>query len=309
MSASSKYLSGFGFLSLLAMTAVGLGSLSMLPDRIEITLQDSSASSDADGLELLRDEFQQLRADLSSLSTALKVNMLALRESLAERAPAMPAPQLAAQDDPVPPRSGKFLAFDLPSEDFHFDRLQSFRLIPSLSRVGFDAKSTLHDFSGATKRVRGDLRTNLSRADRACSGSIKVQAKTLSTGLESRDAEMYAHLATDLYPDIEFVIQSCKVEHADTSDMTLAGEISGRMSIHGQSKPFEMRVTGRVDSSRRLQVVGEAGLKMSDFGIEVPTQLGVIGMEDEVKIWISLRFRSLGGKSETLPEDKGSPLK
>jgi hypothetical protein len=33
---------------------------------------------------------------------------------------------------------------------------------------------------------------------------------------------------------------------------------------------------------------------MSDFGVTPPSQLGVINVEDEVKIWIALRARSLG---------------
>ena len=39
---------------------------------------------------------------------------------------------------------------------------------------------------------------------------------------------------------------------------------------------------------------GELRLKLSDFGIEPPSKLGVISMQDEVLVWVSLRARPVG---------------
>jgi hypothetical protein len=49
-----------------------------------------------------------------------------------------------------------------------------------------------------------------------------------------------------------------------------------------------------VDESMRLVVEGESPLKLSDFGVPVPSKLGLISMQDEVRIWISLRARVAG---------------
>ena len=49
-----------------------------------------------------------------------------------------------------------------------------------------------------------------------------------------------------------------------------------------------------VDEARRVVVEGEAPLRLTDYGVPVPSKLGLIGMEDEVKIWIALRARATG---------------
>jgi polyisoprenoid-binding protein YceI len=73
--------------------------------------------------------------------------------------------------------------------------------------------------------------------------------------------------------------------------MTVSGRVSGQMTIHGQSRQIEMPVKLHVDDSRRLVIEGETPLKMSDYGVEVPSKLGVISVDDQVKIWIALRAR------------------
>jgi len=73
---------------------------------------------------------------------------------------AVPAP-LAPASIPGPAKPARsFLAFKLPSRDFQFEGLQNFELLRDASRVGFDAKSTLHDFTGATTAVSGAATTS-----------------------------------------------------------------------------------------------------------------------------------------------------
>ena len=55
-----------------------------------------------------------------------------------------------------------------------------------------------------------------------------------------------------------------------------------------------MPVRAEVDASRRLVLEGEVDLAMSAFGVEVPSVAGAIEVEDTVRVWLSLRLRSLG---------------
>src|SRR6185436_10140595 len=55
-----------------------------------------------------------------------------------------------------------------------FHKTMRLEIVPSLSRVGFDAKSTLHDFSGTTSKVAGELTTCLARPEQSCRGEIRV---------------------------------------------------------------------------------------------------------------------------------------
>jgi len=235
---------------------------------------------------------------------------LAMRESARERQEAKPdlaekpapAKQPAkeavkarktavAEVEPKPPVR-RFLSFRLPSASFAFDKLQSFDVIASLSRVGFDAKSTLHDFSGVTSKISGSFTSNLAKPSGTTKGSITVEAGTLDTGLESRNSAMHDdHLQVGKFPNIVFELLDVRSPKADGKAMTVSGTAVGKMTIHGVTRDLSMPIRAKVDASRRLFVEGETKLKLSDYEIPRPTKLGLISMQDEVNVWISLRAR------------------
>ena len=198
------------------------------------------------------------------------------------------------------PKSTGFLSFSLPASTFAFDAEQTWRIVPELSRVGFDAKSTLHDFTGVTSKVAGSLTANLAAAEGAWRGAVTCEAATLVTGVEGRDDNMREHLDTEHHPRIEFTIERFvpAADGVDVGKQTARGEVQGRMTIRGKTRELRMPITVAVDPSRRLVVEGQTKLKLSDYDVPVPSQLGVINMEDEVAVWIALRARLVaeGGK-------------
>jgi polyisoprenoid-binding protein YceI len=234
----------------------------------------------------------------SGIQTALDSQALA-SDPLPEPA-ASPAPEL----DPIPTESSpkpapkSFLAFQLPSQAFAFDRAQRLEVVPSLSRVGFDAKSTLHDFSGATTSVTGELQACLARPSNLCRGSISVEAAALDTGEARRDEEMRKDLAASEHPQIHFEWTAFELVEVDAKAMTVRGTARGRMSVRGVERDFAMPVRVAVDKSRRVAIDGEAPLDLKDFDVPVPSKLGVISMESEVKVWIALRLRAVGPATE-----------
>lgn len=199
----------------------------------------------------------------------------------------------------VPPRAGgaTFLSFQLPSAGFRFDQPQEFVLVPALCRIGFDAKSTLHDFSGVTSSVEGRFRADLHDPQAGWQGEVKVRAATLTTGIDGRDANMRELLEVDRHPEIRFAIE--RLEPAaggiDCQAQTVRGEIVGRMTIRGQTRALAMPVTIEVDQQKRVVINGQARLRLSDYGITPPSQLGVISMQDEVVVWAALRARAQAG--------------
>jgi len=64
------------------------------------------------------------------------------------------------------------------------------------------------------------------------------------------------------------------------------------MTIRGVDKDIQMKVNGRIDESRRLVIEGEVPLRLSDFSVHVPSKLGLISMNDQVRVWIHLRARA-----------------
>ncbi|MEY4675152.1 MAG: hypothetical protein RL148_2936 [Planctomycetota bacterium] len=207
-----------------------------------------------------------------------------------------PTPEPMAQAAGEKPKRKGFLSFSIPDSRFRFDTAQTFTLVPDLCRVGFDAKSTLHDFTGTTQKVSGEFRADLDDPKGGWSGKVLCVASTLVTGVEGRDSNMWEHLGTEKHPNIEFTIDRFEPGRVDVAKEEVDGTIHGQMSIHGRSRDVKMPVTIRLDSSKRVQVEGQMPLKLTDYDIEVPSQLGgTIKMEDEVKVWIALRARGDGG--------------
>jgi polyisoprenoid-binding protein YceI len=201
----------------------------------------------------------------------------------------------APEAPPAQPRKKRsFVAFDLPSDSFTFAGRRTWEIVPSLSRVGFDAKSTLHDFTGATQKISGSLTADLTQAAVEPQGEIRVEAASLNTGLADRDTAMYEKLETAKHGAITFTVVAFRPSSTDAQAMKLAGIVKGRLGIRGVEREVEMPVKLAVDDARRLSVEGELVAKMSLWGIEPPSQLGMISVQDEVKIWIALRARAAG---------------
>ncbi|MEW6071275.1 MAG: YceI family protein [Planctomycetota bacterium] len=195
----------------------------------------------------------------------------------------------AAPPEPAPKRS--FLAFQLPSDDFRFAERRRWTIVPSLSRVGFDGTSTLHDFTGATSAVAGELDFDLSRPALAPAGAVRVEAKTLRTGIEGRDEGMFEHLDVERHAEIRFVLQGFEAQEVNAEARKVTGVARGTMTIRGVARDYAMRVVATVDDSRRLLLEGEAPLALSDFGVPVPNKLGLVKMDEEVRVWIALRAK------------------
>jgi polyisoprenoid-binding protein YceI len=211
----------------------------------------------------------------------------------AEPSAEKPAVQAAAPD--AKPTKG-FLGFKLPGRSFQFDQEQSFEVIPELSRVGFDAKSTLHDFTGVTTKVHGTFTAKLSDPKAAFTGAIVCEAAGLDSGVEGRDEAMLEHLDAKEHPEIRFTAQSFVPDEngVDAAKMLVKGTVTGLMSIRGVEKPLSMPVALKVEPSRRLMIEGQAKVHLPDFSVPVPDKV-VIKMEPDVTVWIALRARVAAG--------------
>jgi polyisoprenoid-binding protein YceI len=211
----------------------------------------------------------------------------------AEPSAEKPAVQAAAPD--AKPTKG-FLGFKLPGRSFQFDQEQSFEVIPELSRVGFDAKSTLHDFTGVTTKVHGTFTAKLSDPKAAFTGAIVCEAAGLDSGVEGRDEAMLEHLDAKEHPEIRFTAQSFVPDEngVDAAKMLVKGTVTGLMSIRGVEKPLSMPVALKVEPSRRLMIEGQAKVHLPDFSVPVPDKV-VIKMEPDVTVWIDLRARVAAG--------------
>ncbi|MFT4842183.1 MAG: polyisoprenoid-binding protein YceI [Planctomycetota bacterium] len=199
---------------------------------------------------------------------------------------------LAEVTKPKPKRG--FLSFSLPTTQRAFDQPQEYLLLPKLCRVGFDAKSTLHDFTGVTSAVTGRFRADFDDPKGLCIGEVTATAGDLKTGVDGRDTNMWEYLDSKDHPQISFAIERFVAAEngVDVAAKKARGEVVGKMTIRGKTLSLRMPVEIEMDPQQRVIIKGQTKLKLSDYGVPVPSQLGVINMEDEVVIWLALRARA-----------------
>lgn len=294
-------------------------ALSQNFERLQAAIEERAAARHADVMALRREvgATKQLLDHLTQDVVAMREQVRGLPAQAAAPQPSAPAPGpqrvevapevvVPAEVKPSPPAPAEpapavpqakpapgFLSFSLPTVQFRCDELQDYTLLPGLCRVGFDAKSTLHDFTGVTERVTGRFTADFDDPQGAWSGEVAVEAGSLVTGVEGRDTDMWEHLAAKEHPQIRFTIERFKPAPGgiDVAKQTARGEIEGKMTIRGQTHALTMPVRLEVDAQKRVVVTGQTPLKISDYGVPVPSQLGIINMQDEVVVWIALRAR------------------
>ncbi|MEZ5977356.1 MAG: YceI family protein [Planctomycetota bacterium] len=267
---------------------------------------------DDDGATLLA-EVRALRAAVAAIPTdggtvvvePVVVETAAAGTSVAEADAPPTAPEEVVEvteevaTPAAPPKRSSFLAFTLPSDDFRFDERRHWTIDAKLSRVGFDGKSTIHDFTGTTQAVTGTMEFDLAHPDAGPAGSIRVEAATLRTGSEGRDEGMLENLDVANHPDIAFELSGFDASEVDAKATTVTGTARGTMSIRGVDREFSMPVTATVDASRRLSLTGEAVLHLPDWKVPVPNKLGLITMDEDVRVWIAV-------KAKLDPRDEGN---
>jgi polyisoprenoid-binding protein YceI len=151
-----------------------------------------------------------------------------------------------------------------------------------------------------TSSIRGDVQANLADPAGKWHGSIHCNAGALRTGVDGRDENMREYLVTDKHPEISFELTGFAPDPngIDVAGRTASGMVKGRMTIRGRTRDVEMPVAISIDESRRVAISGQMPLHLPDYEVPVPSQLGLISMDEEVMVWVELRARSVGAAEE-----------
>lgn len=165
------------------------------------------------------------------------------------------------------------------------------------SRAGFDADSTLHEFSGETQQVQAWVHADLSRLGETAGGEVWFLIKDLSTGKDDRDENMRGDLDAEHFPRIRFQLAGLTGSLTATGAATL--EASGSFSIHGVERPRAFPVTLERLSSGGLQVRGDLRFLQTEHGIEPHSTFGLVKVHDEVKVWFDLTLQPVKSPSRS----------
>lgn len=111
--------------------------------------------------------------------------------------------------------------------------------------------------------------------------AVIVGLNQMKTGIDLRDRHMREkYLETNKYPKATFTVEKSKVKLPGGS------EVEGTLQLHGVTKPIKVKYDAK-GTDQSLHVQGTARLNMKDFGIQVPSYLGVTVKPD---VTVSVQF-------------------
>lgn len=158
-----------------------------------------------------------------------------------------------------------------------------------------DAKFARKGGSNVSFRATGpagmkfDGRTNeLAVSEDGGAVVVAVPLSGLSTGIALRDKHMKEkYLEVPAYPKAELRVPRASLKvPADGAES--AGDATGRVDLHGKSKTLPFHYVAKREGDQ-IKVSGSMRLNMKEFGIEVPSYLGVT-VKPEVDI--TVRFET-----------------
>ena len=133
-----------------------------------------------------------------------------------------------------------------------------------------------------------------------------VPVRTLSTGMKLRDEHMQKYVFTTAngqIPDIVFsASEGVCTRTAPSHDLSC--RVPGSLEIRGTSHPVEITVAAKEEKgARAFHATGSTTVKLTDFHIEAPSQLGV-KTSNEVKVRFDFTAKQKDGTFAALTDGK-----
>jgi polyisoprenoid-binding protein YceI len=163
-----------------------------------------------------------------------------------------------------------------------------YRLEEGHGQVRFDAKAFMHDFTGRTSKVTGAIR--LADPDRPTEAEacVQVDAASLDTGNGTRDDIMRKdHLETAAFPTMDFLLRGLGEVSARPGGWEFVAK--GTLSLHGVTREILLPVQAQ-KAGDSVRLTGDMPIKMTDYGIRIPTFL-FFTVEDQVVVSFDVTAR------------------
>lgn len=133
------------------------------------------------------------------------------------------------------------------------------------SEVAFDATGSMG------MRIHGSTHDLQFREDGE-NFVVKVPLARLGTGISLRDEHMRNYLDVAHHPDAILTVPRSGVTMPTTG--AASGDARGTMELHGRTHPITFHYRAEPHDGK-IKVSGTARLDIGDYGIEVPSYLGV----------------------------------
>jgi polyisoprenoid-binding protein YceI len=157
----------------------------------------------------------------------------------------------------------------------------------AVERVG-DASAKFSGTGPAGFKLEG--KTNeLSVKDDGQKVTFVVPLATLKTGIDLRDRHMREkYLQTDKYPHAVLVVPWSNIRLPDNGQ-SVTQTVTGQMTLHGKTKDVPVTYTVRKNGDVH-QTTGKVPLNIKEFGIDIPSYLGVT-VKPDIETEVAFDFK------------------
>ena len=170
------------------------------------------------------------------------------------------------------------------------------RLDPA-SRLSVEGTSSMHDWHCKTDKINAYVDVDpaytrdLTKVTRPITAvQVNIVVKTLSCGNTQMDRNMYSTLKADENQLIKYTLSGYDLLNGSVSPSSFAATTTGKLSIGGQTRTIEMKISAEREADGKAIAEGEQTLLLSDFGIKAPSfMFGTLKVGNEVKVKFTLK--------------------
>lgn len=171
---------------------------------------------------------------------------------------------------------------------------------PAGSQVRVDGTSTIHDWSVESKLIGGYIELDPAfNLDHPAPGKVNarvavlIPVRQLKSDKTAMDTIMYESMKEKEHRRIDYRLTEITLKEAPKSpEAPLLFETKGDLIVAGVTNVIQMPVTMTRVEKDKLKFTGSTSVKMTSFGIQPPTKLGLFSTGDDVKLtfeWLTTR--------------------
>jgi polyisoprenoid-binding protein YceI len=172
------------------------------------------------------------------------------------------------------------------------DGTASFVVNTTVPGISVKGKSSALEAHALVQRVPEGLRLEKVEAS--------IAVASIRTGMALRDEHMRRYIFTTAdgkTPDLRFENDAAPCAAQSGRGNEFSCQVMGTLTIRGVAKPFSVPLKIRADGTS-FRVSGDSAVKLSDYGIEQPSQFGV-KTSDEVQLHLDFTGKEVPAKIAT----------
>lgn len=170
------------------------------------------------------------------------------------------------------------------------------RLDPA-SELTVEGTSSMHDWHCKTNKINAYVDVDpgytkdLTKVARPIAAvKVNIVVKSLSCGNSQMDRNLYSTLKADENQLVKYTLSGYDILNGSVSPTSFAATTNGTLSVAGETKPIEMKISAERLADGKAIAQGEQKMLLTDFGIKPPSfMFGALKVGNEIKVKFTLK--------------------